>query len=590
MSLGMMDDVVQSLLLYVYVTCLLSGCARPADQYARPVEEVRHQLPTEPAEAEVAGQDFVFEDVTETCGIDFTYRNGENADRYAIVETLGGGVALLDYDLDGALDVYFAGGGHFQGQTLRGYSGRLYRNLGDWRFRDVTEKAGLVDSSFYTHGCFAADYNADGWPDLLVTGYGRLALYQNSNGTRFVDVTADAGLDAGKPDLHWSTAAAWADFNGDGWLDLFVAHYLDWSPSNDPRCEGNGSNVPREICTPNRFDGLTQQLFLARGDGTFEDVSASARLQKAKALGVLVQDVNGDGRPDFYVANDAFRNQLYLNLGGAVFDEVGGRAGVAFGEIGEAEGSMGVDAIDLEGRGQFSLLVTNYAGDQHAFYENLGNGTFAHASQFRGLAAIGRKFVGWGVRFFDYDLDGDEDLLIANGHVLRHPLAPESLCQPTLLLENRGRSNQRRFALVSSGAGDYFLGKHRGRGVAVGDLDDDGRLDAVISHVNEPAVVLRNRIGGDRRWLGVKLVGRQPRDPVGARVILETSQRRLVRESRTSRGYLSTQDRRIVFGLGQDRAERLTVHWPSGLQQSWDRESLILNQYLQVVEGDALPR
>lgn len=575
-------------LLWACAAALVGGCSRPADHVTSASQDER---PTpersEPGLADVAG---LFEEVSETAGVDFAYENGESADRYAILESLGGGVALLDYDRDGRRDLYFTGGGYFDGETIRGHPGRLYRNLGDWRFRDVTDKAGLSESPFYSHGCFAADYNDDGWPDLLVTGYGRFALYQNRNGNEFSDVTASAGLDVPKPDLHWSTAAAWADFNGDGSLDLFVAHYVDWSLANDPHCRGDGMSVPRDVCNPNLFDLLTQQMFLSRGDGTFEDVSERAGLQKGKALGAIVEDVNGDGHPDLYVANDAFINQLYLNCGDATFEEAGARAGVAFGEIGESEGSMGVGAVDLAGQGDFSIFVTNFRGNQHAFYENRGNGIFEHASQDRGLAAIGRNYVGWGIRFFDYDLDGDEDLLIANGHVLRHPPPPESLRQRTLLLQNQGLSSRRLFEMVSSGAGAYFLKEHRGRGVAVGDLDNDGRLDAVITHVNEPVAVLRNRIGGDPRWMGCELVGKQPRDPVGARLILETSRGPMVREIRASGSYLSSQDRRVVFGLAQARAERLTVHWPSGRVQTWGPEALQPGRYQRFVEADAPAR
>jgi hypothetical protein len=529
-----------------------------------------------------------FEDVTHSAGIGFAYRNGEEANQYSILESVGGGVALWDYDRDGRQDIFATGGGGFAGSAVQGRAGRLYRNLGNWEFEDVTDAVGLSKNSFYSHGCFAADYDGDGWTDLLVTGYGRLALYRNCEGVRFDDVTAEAGLDAPKPDLHWSTAAAWADFNLDGRLDLFVGHYVDWSPTDNPQCAGNGPGVSRDICSPNDFEALTQQLFLARGDGTFEEVSERVGLHEGKVLGALAHDINRDGLVDLYVANDALHNHLYLNRG-ETFEEAGMRWGVAFGEIGEAEGSMGVEAIDLRGDGRFSLFVTNFQGEQHAFYENRGDGVFQHASQSLGMAAIGRNYVGWGNRFFDYDLDGDEDLLIANGHVFRHPPAPESVRQRTLLLENQGPQRRRVFVPLPS-AGAYFAGEHRGRGVAVGDLDNDGRLDAVISHVNEPMVVLRNRIGVPRNWIGLELCGAEPRDPIGARVILETSSGRMVREIRGSGGYLSTQDRRVVFGLGDRTVDELIVEWPSGRVQRWQGPTLEFARYSQIVEGDQVLR
>src|SRR5262245_42287236 len=303
-----------------------------------------------------------FEDVTSASGIAFTYRNGQEAGHYAILESLGGGVGLIDYDQDGRLDIFVTGGGYYDGpdkKTIKGYPNRLYRNEGNWKFRDVTAEVGLpAEGPFYSHGVAVGDYDNDGWPDLLVTGYGRMALYRNDRG-KFVDVTAQAGLLDQRP-VHWSTSAAWADVNGDGHLDLFVAHYLNWSFANHPRCPGHYSAaVAVDICPPRQFAGLESALYRNRGDGTFADGSREAGLKAGKGLGVLVADLDGDGRPDVYVANDTNDNFLYLNRGGGRFEEVGLLRGVAYDDAGIPNGSMGVDAADYNGSGHLSLFVTN---------------------------------------------------------------------------------------------------------------------------------------------------------------------------------------------------------------------------------------
>jgi len=574
--------------------CALSGCGddSAAPRQDSPAPALDRVRATRPAE-EPSGP-ALFADVTKASGIDFTPRNGEEANLYTILESLGCGVGLLDYDRDGRLDVFLTGGGYFENEEVKGLPNRLYHNDGDWRFHDVTASVGLDVPLFYGHGCIVADYDADGWPDLLVTGYGRLALYRNSSGSRFEETTETAGLAVDKPDLHWSTSAAWADLNGDGLLDLFVGHYVDWSSTENKPCHGDGPGAPRDVCPPFEFEPLTQQLFLAAGDGTFREVSESAGIRLGKALGALAVDVNDDALPDVYVTNDALDNHLYLNEGEGRLREVGLSVGVALGEMAEVEGSMGVDAADLDGDGWFSLFVANYQGQQHAFYRNRGDGLFDHASSRATIAAIGRNFVGWGVCFVDFDLDGDEDLVIANGHVMRHSPPPQSLAQRAVLFENLGRRDPARgvfqFRDVGRSGGEYFEQLHRGRGVAVGDLDDDGRPDMVVSHVNEPVALLRNQIRNHHHWLGIELQGDRPRDPIGARLVLHIAGRNLVRTIKSGAGYLSTSDRRIVFGLGGNtEVERLTVRWPSGSSQSWEGNTLPVDRYVRLAEGRPLP-
>jgi hypothetical protein len=522
----------------------------------------------------------LFRDVTADSGVRFTHRNGEEAGHYAILESLGGGVALLDFDGDGLLDLFVTGGGHFdrteaeykkdpgRPPRLLGYPCKLYRNLGNFKFQDVTEEAGLAGIAFYTHGAAVADYDRDGWPDLLVTGYGRIALFRNvaspAGGRRFVEVTEEARL-AG-PHL-WATSAAWGDLDGDGFPDLYVCQYVDWSWDNHPVCEGYTRAVPRDVCPPRQFDARPHVLFRNNGDGTFRDAGKEAGLrmprQKAdydrlthldkaarealregdweknfgKGLGVLMVDLDGDGRPEIYVANDTTEKFLYRNLsapGKVRLAEVGVRAGVAWDDRGLPNGSMGLDAGDYDGSGRPSLLVTNYQNELHGLYRNVSARKtlrFEYSSLLAGIDRLGRDYVGFGTGFLDVDNDGWLDVFISNGHVIRHPSGAR-LAQPPILLRNRGGQagkRQRQLLNTSAEGGPYFRADHRGRGVAVGDLDNDGRPDLVISHVNAPVTLLRNEAAHGHHWLGVELIGKGHADVVGAKLTLEVAGRKLTR-------------------------------------------------------------
>jgi hypothetical protein len=527
-----------------------------------------------------------FRDVTADSGVDFTYRNGEEANQYTILESLGGGVALIDYDGDGRLDLFFTGGGYFDGQQIKGHPCRLYKNLGGWKFRDVTGEAGLNGIDFYTHGCAVADYDRDGRPDLLVTGYGRLALFHNDNGRAFIDVTSKTGL----RDTSWCTSAGWADLTGSGFPDLYVCHYVNWSFANNPTCQGNGPDQVRDVCPPQHFRPLIHALYRNKGDGTFRDVTAEEHLRAdGCGLGVVLADLNGDGRPDVYVANDATDNHLYLNRGDHL-EEMGLRAGVAVDEHGLYNGSMGVDVGDYDGSGRPSLFVTNYQGEIHALYQNLGGEHFLYQSPGAGLAALGRHYVGFGTAFVDVDNDGWEDLFIVNGHVLRHPRG-STLNQRPLLLRNTEAQCRRVFQDFSRRGGSFFAVEAVGRGVAVGDLDDDGWPDLVISNTNSPAVLLRNETaaGDPASWLGIRLAGRGHRDVAGSTVTLEANGRRLARFARGGGSYLSSADRRLLFGLGDSKqVGRIIVRWAWGAEQHWD--GLQPNSYWELREGEATAR
>jgi hypothetical protein len=552
----------------------------------------------------------LFEEITAASGIAFTYRNGEEtANHLAILESLGGGVALLDYDGDGLLDVFLTGGGGYagaDGKTIVGRPSKLYRNLGGGKFQDVTTAVGLDRLAggtpwFYSHGCAVADYDRDGWPDLLVTGYGRLALFRNvpvnpedpAKGRRFQDVTAQAGLAQG---LTWATSAAFGDLDGDGYPDLYVCQYVNWSLANNPVCRYDGK-VP-DMCPPRNFEGLPHKVYRNTGNGKFEDVSTAAGLVAAgpdssKGLGVLLVDVDGDGKPDVYVANDTTANLLYLNRstpGQIRFREVGVASGASRDGNGNVTGSMGVDAGDYDGSGRPALWVTNYEQEQHSLYRNdsqPGLVLFHYQTGAAGLAAGSQKYVGWGTAFLDVDLDGWEDLFIVNGHVVRyHTETGFGRKHPPVLYANLSGG---RFKDISKQIGSYHQTNHLARGVGFGDLDNDGRTDLVISHVNEPVAVLRGVGGQGCHWLGVQLAGTDHACVVGARVELHVGKRTLTRFAKGGGSYLSSGDRRLVFGLGKEsQPGRLTVTWPDGTRQHFD--GLAPDCYHQIIQGQAKAR
>lgn len=517
-----------------------------------------------------------FIDRAEQAGLNFTYRNGQEAGHFAILESLGGGAGVVDFDGDGRMDVFLPGGGEFgEDGSISGRPPGLYRGVGDWRYVAATEPAGVDQAPWYSHGAAVTDFDHDGFPDILVTGYGGLLLFRNDGDGTF----HEAGRESGLTDSLWGSSAAWGDLTGDGNPDLYVAHYVNWSFGNDPFCPGPEGK--RDVCPPRGFEPLPDELFVSNGDGTFREASREAGLREdGKGLGVLMADVDLDGDLDVYVANDTVENFLYLNDGSGHLDEQSLMTGTGLGQAGTPDGSMGVDLGDYNLDGLPDLWVANYERESFALYRNVGHGVFLHSSHAAGVTAVGAQFVGWGTLFFDFDHDGDEDVFVSNGHVIRNPKAAPLRQMPLLFQNEAGR-----FQNVAPIAGGYTSSPHMGRGVAAGDLDGDGDLDLVVSNVNEPVAALENDSTGSRSWLGLRLIGRtSAREPAGAVVSVVTSSGRQTRQKKGGGSYASTHDPRLFFGLGAaERADEVEIRWPSGAVQTL--RDVPARQVLTVVES-----
>ena len=533
----------------------------------------------------------VFDDVAARAGIQFKHEANHTSQKY-LPETMGAGVAMLDYDNDGSLDLFFVNGAALRdpmepGQTPdksdRRFWNRLFHNNGDGTFTDTTERAG-VRGQGYGMGAAVGDYNQDGFPDLYVTNFGRNILYRNNGDGTFTDITEQAGVGVG----GWSAGACFVDYDRDGRLDLVVTRYLDWDFTKNVYC---GERTPghRSYCHPDHFPPARHVVYRNSGEGTFRDVSKQCGIGAApgKGLGIAINDFDGDGWPDILVANDSFAQQLFRNNRDGTFSELALALGLAFNEDGKTFAGMGVGFADYDNDGWPDVFVNALANERYALFRNQHGESFDYVSGPSGIGAISMLHSGWGAGFLDYDNDGWKDLFVGQGHVMDNiQLTQPSVryLEPPLLMRNNGG----KFHDVSEQSGAPFHAPLAARGVAFGDLNNDGFLDIAINCNNGPALVLQNQDGNGNHWLLVKLVGsRSNRDGIGARLrLVSESGKQQFAIASTAGSYLSANDSRVHFGLGVERAARLLeISWPSGSVQRL--EKVDMDQVLTVREPES---
>ena len=518
----------------------------------------------------------IFEDVSEKAGLThWTHTMGTPAKTY-IIETKGSGVGLIDYDNDGWLDIYVV-----NGSTVDALTGKatpphaaLFHNNHDGTFTDVAAKAGVTNDR-WGFGVAIADYDNDGWPDIFVSNFGKSRLYNNNHDGTFTDVAEKAGVTLG----NWSSGATWGDYDGDGRLDLFVAGYLHWDWNHLPQssdqnafCTFRGEQV---ACGPRGLEGEPDHLFHNNGDGTFTDVSEKAGVSdpaKYYGLGAVFADINNDGRPDLLVGNDSTPNYLYLNKGDGTFEDVSYASGYALDQAGHETASMGIAVGDYQNNGLLDVFNTTFSDDYKPLYHNEGDANLTDISDQTGLGEITVPFLSWGDAFFDYDNDGWKDLMMSDGHVFpqadKYNWGTSWKERPMLFHNIAGKRFEPVPAVEGTGLADVIAG----RGMAVGDLFNDGKMDVVINVMDGHPVLLRNVSQDHNHWLEMKLVGtgKSPRDAVGAVVYLTANGMRQREDVLSGGSYLSSNDQRPHFGLGQaTTVDRLEVHWPDGSVESF---------------------
>lgn len=513
-------------------------------------------------------------------GIDFSYQNGEAAWLAAMIESNGGGIGWLDYDRDGRWDMFIPGGGLLtQDKQPIMVSNGMFRQNTAGTFTSIANQAGTVQGVCYSFGAAVADYDADGFPDIFITGYAGQQLLRNMGDGTFEDVTGIAGFNH----RGWSSSAAWFDAENDGDLDLYIAHYGIWSPETDKRCYNSEGQVDR--CAPADYVGESDELWINQGDGTFVDHSEFFKQFSYRGIGAVACDFDLDGDTDLYVANDEDPNTLFDNQGNGQFKEIGAQSGTSLGSRSIVDGSMGLALGDFDGNLKPDILVTNYQNEYCELYLNQGKQYFTLGTRSAGLMALGQAVVGWGTAFADIDLDGDEDLIVIAGHTSRKPIKSSNLQKP-YLLENRER---KRLFSVGESSGEFFRQVHAGRGMAIADFDNDGDMDFAVSKLEQPVELLRNdgSEGANRgKYFILDLVGRSVnRDAVGAWVEVQTSSGTLVRHRYGGGSYASTHAHSLHFGLpaADKLIQKVTIHWPGGKTESFT--DVPPNQRLVVIES-----
>jgi hypothetical protein len=520
-------------------------------------------------------------DIRSESGVDFVHVSGMTSAKQFPTAN-GSGVAIFDFDNDGKLDLYFATGNALPLDPRQAVPNRLYQNLGGGRFRDATERSGLGFRG-YCHGAIVGDIDNDGDQDVFLTNYGGDVLYLNRGDGSFADISSSAGVN--QPST-WSSSAAFLDFDNDGDLDLYVTRYGQWQWPRDDRFCGDSQRKVRRYCSPKELQPVRHVLFRNNGNRTFTDVTIAAGVGRSDGhgFGVTAADLDGDGRVDLYVANDQDPNFLFLSRGDGTFRDATEDSGAGWNIEGRTSAGMGVDAEDIDGDGRPELFVTNFQEEYNTLFKNLGKGAFLDATANFGLAVDSLPWIGWGCAIADFDGDGWPDIVVANGHIDDNAQVfgqPAGYAQPPLLHRNLSGT---RFQLANRGAGPYFASNHVGHGLAIGDLDDDGDLDMVVSHKDGPPALLRNDTPLAGRWIRLKLVGtRSARDAIGALVTVEVGDRTIQRQRKGGCSLMSSHDARLLIGLGSDaESVTLTVRWPSGATSRGER--LATNRTHEMIE------
>ena len=513
---------------------------------------------------EIASKPTIFTDITEESGVHFIHEPGVDGS-YFMPESLGSGVALFDYDKDGDLDIYLING-NFRDNRRTVYD-RLYRQDANLKFTDVTGASGLNDPG-YGMGVAIGDIDNDGDPDVYVTNYGSDSLYRNNNDGTFTNVTRPAGI----TNKEWGTSAAFVDYDRDGYLDLYVVNYVDFDPVIT--CMDRAGR--QDYCGPKGFDGVADVLYHNNGNGTFTDVSERSGITKppSKGLGVTIADFNGDGYMDIYVANDGEENFLWMNQKDGTFKDQGVSTGVAVNAMGQPEASMGVTTGDADGDLDLDLFMTHLREEQNTFYRNRGEEGYLDESVASGLAGVSIPFTGFGTGYFDYDNDGDLDLAVVNGRVTRGPMLVkkpkieywDAYAEPNFLFENDGTG---KFIFINEAAGTFASTMENSRGLAFGDLDNDGDVDLVVANEGGRARVYRNDSGRNSNWLSIRALEFN-RDAIGAEITITVNGRKMMRHVAPAYSYLSSNDPRVHFGLGSaTHVDRIQLRWSDGAVQTF---------------------